>query len=246
MNEQPERAYDDRTSFERAMEFLEVGEQFLAIAYTDIAGFSARVHHEQKTNGLSSAFKLKEEVDRLLRPSFDTNAAYLKTLGDGCLYLYKDMDAPFHHAVDTQTKLRDFYKSRTDLDPLQVRIGIHAGWVKIVAERVLDRLNKDGFGDAMNLADRVAASCTPGSIRFTEDYRKAVTERSGSQSLSHWPAAKDIGPVKFRGRPDRCHLWEVSVGPQAKSAATKGDLIALGIGGPLGLVAKRVFDKMRS
>lgn len=169
----------EETSFTKAIGELEPGPQYLAIVFTDIEGFSKRVEQETERNGVHAAVALKEEHDRLLRSHLGEGHSYIKSLGDGCLFLFRDMVRPFKKAVATQQTFKEHFASVPQDKRMNIRIGIHSGDVYIQPGDPLAKWysqatsNSDPLSDAVNLAHRIMDITPAGSVHVSDQYLQA-------------------------------------------------------------------------
>ncbi|HET9948120.1 MAG TPA: adenylate/guanylate cyclase domain-containing protein [Longimicrobiales bacterium] len=119
--------------------------QLTAIMFTDMAGYTALMQHDER--------RAKLERDRqrsVLEAAVERHGGrVLQYFGDGTLSVFVSAIAAVRCAIQIQEELR------AD-PPIRLRIGVHTGDV------VHD---EDGvFGDGVNLAARLEAMCAPGGI----------------------------------------------------------------------------------
>ena len=95
---------------------LAPGEQAVTIVFTDIAGFTHRIQQIEKLAGPAAAVLVKDEHDQILRQNLGGSGyVYVKSTGDGCLFLYKDVCAPLAPLVTTQRAFKAYYEARAEL-----------------------------------------------------------------------------------------------------------------------------------
>ncbi|MBK8500827.1 MAG: adenylate/guanylate cyclase domain-containing protein [Saprospiraceae bacterium] len=125
--------------------------QLAAIMFTDIVGYTALMGlNEQK------AFSILAKNRQLQKPIIEQfNGRWIKELGDGVMASFSTVS----DAVNAATRIQDECNITKDF---QLRIGIHLG--EVVFE------NDDVFGDGVNIASRIQAIATPGSILFPRQF----------------------------------------------------------------------------
>lgn len=195
------------TKFGEVITALEPGKHHVAILFTDIRGFSRMVERETKRLGVHAAVALKEQHDEPIQKHLDLRS-YLKTVGDGCLFLFSDVCEPIGPAIDLQREFRDRNDEKEPDYRVEVRIGIHTGDVVIREGNALSKWGNDALGDAVNLASRVTETAPVGTIHLTnsayESCLKGGPVAPGKASLN------DMGMLTLRGRKDPCHIWQIN------------------------------------
>jgi class 3 adenylate cyclase len=124
---------------------LQSRRQLAAIMFTDIVGYTALMGEDEQ-----KAFDFLQKNRELQKPLIEQfGGRWIKELGDGVL-------ASFHTVSDAVNAAVAIQKECIKANNFQLRIGIHQG--EVVAEA------DDVFGDAVNIASRIQACATPGSI----------------------------------------------------------------------------------
>ena len=132
--------------------------QLAAIMFTDIVGYTALMGDDEQ-----KAFELLEKNRELQKPIIEQfNGRWIKELGDGVLASFNTVSDAVHAAI----KIQDACKVS---GLFLLRIGIHLG--EVVFE------NNDVFGDGVNIASRIQASATPGTIYISESVQKNVSNK---------------------------------------------------------------------
>jgi adenylate cyclase len=132
--------------------------QLAAIMFTDIVGYTALMGDDEQ-----KAFELLEKNRELQKPIIEQfNGRWIKELGDGVLASFNTVSDAVHAAI----KIQDGCKVS---GLFLLRIGIHLG--EVVFE------NNDVFGDGVNIASRIQASATPGTIYISESVQKNVSNK---------------------------------------------------------------------
>lgn len=123
--------------------------QFLTILFADLAGST----HLYQTEGDVKAHKMVADSLNSMRLDIEKNGGkLLRTVGDAALASFDSTDNAFHAAVAMQCSHRS--------SSLSLRVGFHCGEVIPDAG--------DIYGNAVNLAARVAAYANPEEIFTTE------------------------------------------------------------------------------
>jgi TolB-like protein/class 3 adenylate cyclase len=120
--------------------------------FTDIVGYTSLT---QKDEALS--MQLLEEHRRLVRPFFPKhNGREVKTIGDAFLVEFASALEAVRCAFDIQQSMHEMNNGRLPEKQVQLRIGVHVGDVI--------HSQKDVYGDAVNVANRIEPLATPGGI----------------------------------------------------------------------------------
>jgi len=129
-----------------------------AIMFTDIVGYTALMGEDEQ-----KAFEIlrkSREIQQPIIQQFSGN--WIKEIGDGVL-------ASFHTVTDAVLCASAIQKASTNIPGLKLRIGIHQG--EVVFE------NNDVFGDGVNIASRIQATATPGSIYISESVQHNISNK---------------------------------------------------------------------
>ena len=144
-------------------------------------------------------------------------AVKIKTIGDAYLAVTGLPDYDPDHAEKIAAlalRFRTEIKRFADESkyPLQVRIGIHTG---PVVAGIIGRTTShfDLWGDSVNTAARLEATCPPGAIQVSADLAKALQDRF---------LFTDRGSVELKGKgPTRTFLLEAAKANEAQEAAPR-------------------------
>ena len=164
----------------------------VAIVFADVTG-SVRLFDAL---GDEKAWKLIQKCLKGMTEEVDGNhGRVIKTIGDEVMCTFSTPDDAINAAVGMQEKVRDGSIGGDSNEPaLSVRIGIHFG-------EVIPKDN-DVFGDAVNLASRMATAAKGGQIITTQFTAEALSE-----SLQSAVRLVDRMPVK--GKRDPIDIYEV-------------------------------------
>ncbi len=129
--------------------------QLAAIMFTDIAGYTALMGHDEK-----KAIQILHTNRSLQSPLIEQfGGTWIKEMGDGVLASFTSAYNAVQCAIEIQQKASEDLKSR-------IRIGIHLGDVTIDGG--------DVFGDGVNIASRLESIADPGGIYVSEAVYKAI------------------------------------------------------------------------
>jgi adenylate cyclase len=137
--------------------------QLAAIMFTDIVGYTALMGEDER-----KAHKILNTNRQLHKPiieEFDGN--WIKELGDGIMASFSTVSDAVYAAVKIQEAC---YKA----NEYKLRIGIHQG--EVIME------NNDVFGDAVNIAARIQAAASPGTIFVSESIHNIVSNKDDIQT----------------------------------------------------------------
>jgi adenylate cyclase len=167
--------------------------QLAAIMFTDIVGYTALMGQDEQ-----KAFDFLQKNRELQRPLIEQyGGRWIKELGDGVLASFNTVSEAVNAAVAIQ-------KECIKANNFQLRIGIHQG--EVVAEA------DDVFGDAVNIASRIQACATPGSIFISETVYNNVFNKKDIQT-------KFIKEETLKNVKDPVRMYEVMIPANVESAA---------------------------
>jgi class 3 adenylate cyclase len=164
----------------------------VAIVFADVTG-SVRLFDAL---GDERAWKLIQKCLKGMTEEIDGHQGrVIKTIGDEVMCTFSTADDAVNAAVAMQERVRDDSIGGDSNEPaLAVRIGIHYG-------EVIPK-DDDVFGDAVNLASRIATAAKGGQIITTQ-----FTTEVLSASLKYTVRLVDRMPVK--GKRDPIDIYEV-------------------------------------
>ena len=137
--------------------------QLAAIMFTDIVGYTALMGEDER-----KAYELLKKNRWLQRTLIEEyGGRWIKELGDGVL-------ASFSNVMDAVSCACLLIKGCSEIEGLQLRIGIHLG--DVIFE------NNDVFGDSVNIASRIQALAPVGGIWISEPVHKNIINKKGINS----------------------------------------------------------------
>lgn len=146
-----------------------------AIMFTDIVGYSSISHTDE-----DEALRIVESQRKIARPLLAKyGGREVKTIGDALLVEFPSAVEAVRCAIEVQKAIHDFDLIQPRRFKILLRIGIHVGDV-VHSER-------DVYGDAVNVANRIEALAPPGGICISrqvfENVRSQVDLRFDSIGL---------------------------------------------------------------
>jgi adenylate cyclase len=162
----------------------------LSIMFSDIRGFTSWSSDKeaQVVHGFLNTY-----LESMAEVLFDYGATVDKFMGDGILAFFGDpLDMNDHAlqavkaAIAMQHKvqvLNEEWKPKVDID-LKIRIGINTGKVIVGDLGTRRRIEYTVIGSAVNMAQRMENSATPGGILITEDTKTAIESQAASCPFS--------------------------------------------------------------
>ncbi|MDX1685056.1 MAG: tetratricopeptide repeat protein [Saprospiraceae bacterium] len=137
--------------------------QLAAIMFTDIVGYTALMGNDE-----DKAFQILNKNREIQRPIIEQfNGRWIKEIGDGVMASFSTVSDAVNAAIKIQNESRN-------IPELKLTIGIHLG--EVVFE------NEDVFGDGVNIASRIQAFATPGSIYISESIHNNISNKKGIET----------------------------------------------------------------
>ena len=168
----------------------------LYIVFSDISSSSSL--YEQLGDRVAQEI-IGQILRRLSELTVQMGGKMIKTVGDAVIATFSSVDQVLDAARSMQMTMICGMSEKADLPPINIHIGIHYGRV------VID--NQDIFGDAVNIASRVADYAKPRQIVAT----RAVIEKLSPQSHH---LKKYIGRITARNISGEIELFEILFGEQ--------------------------------
>src|SRR5215472_6315708 len=135
--------------------------ELAAIMFSDIAGYTAIMGSDEER--AIRALGEHRELLLTLLPRF--NGRMLGEIGDGTLTI-------FHSASDAVNCAREVQNTIKDSKEFQLRIGIHLGDVLFSGD--------NAWGDGVNIASRIHALASPGSICVSGAVHDEIRNKPGT------------------------------------------------------------------
>jgi predicted ATPase/class 3 adenylate cyclase len=165
--------------------------RYVTVLFADISGFTAMAEHMDSED---LYVMVQQYIHVLSHNVYKYEGVVDKITGDGLMAIF---GAPISHennaergvraALDMQRELfqlsRDL-KREQGID-LNVRIGLHSGWVVVGGIGASDLvLNYTAIGDTVNLAHRIEEAAPPGAILISEAVYKQVRALMDCQQIT--------------------------------------------------------------
>ncbi|MGD1044872.1 MAG: adenylate/guanylate cyclase domain-containing protein [Bacteroidota bacterium] len=163
-----------------------------AIMFTDIKGFSKKMAKNE-----TNAFELLKTHDALLHvlaAKFDGRV--IKSIGDSFMIDFASAVNAVRCAIEAQKRFSHFNKKKSELDKIEIRVGIHLGDVIIRDEDII--------GDGVNIASRIEAMAGPNRIWISQDVYQQVRNKI---QLRVFP----LGPQQLKNIPEHVEVYEILI-----------------------------------
>ena len=175
-----------------------------AILSADVVGYS-RLMGKDEAGTLSRLNALRrEQID-------PTIAAYsgriVKLMGDGTLVEFTSAVDAVTCAIEIQRLLRERDAGGSEVEPIQLRIGINVGDIIIEAA--------DIYGDGVNIAARLEAIAEPGGIVLS---RAAWEQVEGKLDI----AIENLGEQQLKNIARPVHVYRIVTGASARAQSVDG------------------------
>jgi Tol biopolymer transport system component/class 3 adenylate cyclase len=200
-----------------------------AVLFSDIVGSTAYF----EKHGDEAGMAMVERHNQLLFPHVEAySGTIIKTIGDAIMAAYPTAAQAVESATAMQTALKKHNQSKTEAEPIMVRIGINYGTVII--------RDDDLFGDVVNAAARVESLASAYMILVSVAVKKELDKKPADAKR---PDCIPFDAVLVKGKQEPLEVFEVRWDPsQANAAAGKRPLLGSGdvtgerfeIIGPLG------------
>jgi class 3 adenylate cyclase/TolB-like protein len=196
----------------------EATHQLAAIMFTDIVGYTAAMGKDEQR-----AMELLKVNRKIQKPLIEVhNGTWLKEMGDGILASFSSVS----DAVYCAGAIQKVCENEHDIE---LRIGIHLGEVVFEGD--------DVFGDGVNIASRIEALASVGSIWISEPVERNIQNKKGIQTrfireetLKNVKDPVRIYEVKFEGIevPESQATTEESIGSRVSDKPKSSKLKSVG------------------
>lgn len=137
--------------------------QLAVIMFTDIVGYTALMGKDEE-----NTLRILNKNRELQKPIIEEfNGRWIKELGDGVMASFSTVSDCVKAAIKIQNE-------SLSIPGLELTIGIHLG--EVVFE------NEDVFGDGVNIASRIQAFASPGSIYISETIHDNISNKQGIET----------------------------------------------------------------
>ncbi len=162
----------------------------LTIVFTDIKGFTERTSKSSRADMM----RILKKHEELLKPFIIRHGEkVVKTIGDAFLLTFESPTNAVLCGLRMQARLKRYNAEVSPENLIEIRIAINSGEVEVV--------DKDVFGDTVNLASRVEGVTKAGDIYFTEATYLVMNK-------SEVPTS-EVGEFQFKGIPGLVRLFRV-------------------------------------
>jgi len=171
----------------------EGGERRLAaIMFTDIKGFSKKMGQSEEV-----AMQLLRAHETFMRNTIAKyNGKVIKSIGDSFMVDFPSAVNAVRCAVEIQESLWKENQNKSELEKIQIRIGIHLGDVII--------LGNDIFGDGVNIASRLEAITEPDRISISRDIYNQVKNKMKLEAVG-------VGSIQLRNISEPVEVYQVLI-----------------------------------
>lgn len=176
-----------------------------AIMFTDIRGFSKKMGDDETV-----AMALLKAHDAMMNELFAKyGGRVIKSIGDSFMVDFPSAVNAVKCAIETQEILWYYNRGKSDLEKIEVRIGIHLGDV------ITD--GSDIYGDGVNIASRIEAFTKPNRICISQDIYNQVKNKMQIQAAS-------MGSMEFKNIAEPVEVYEVLIESIPELAVSSGPL----------------------
>ncbi|MBM4168494.1 MAG: tetratricopeptide repeat protein [Ignavibacteria bacterium] len=161
-----------------------------AIMFTDIKGFSRKMG-ENETVAMA-LLKAHDAMMNELVAKYDGKV--IKSIGDSFMVDFSSAVNAVKCAIEAQEIFWYYNKGKSDLEKIEIRIGIHLGDV------ITD--GHDIFGDGVNIASRIEAVTSPNRVCISQDIFNQVKNKMELETYS-------LGMMEFKNIAEPIEIYEI-------------------------------------
>jgi TolB-like protein len=184
-----------------------VKRRLAAILAGDMAGYS-RLMGENEVGTLAALKALRSE---LVDPKIVAHEGRIfKSTGDGLLAEFPSVVNAVACAVDIQRGLEAHNTNLLHKEPIQLRIGVHAGDVIVEGD--------DVFGDGVNVAARLEAIAPPGGVVLSDTVRNHLGNRLNLRF-------EEVGEQFLKNIDRPVRVWRILLSDEAPMAIGSRPLV---------------------
>ncbi len=188
----------------------------LVIMFTDIEGFT----YLTETKGEKYSAKIRNYHDDILVSAIEEGqkGKVVKFIGDAVMAVFSEPISAVKISLDIQKQLKQFNEVNTELDDINVRIGLHLGQVALE-----ENIHADVFGRHVNRAARIEGLAAGGQVYITFPvFDSAKGWMMDDQSIG-W---KLHGSYHLKGIEKPAEIYEVyNKGERTPQAPQKGNRV---------------------
>jgi len=163
-----------------------------AIMFTDIMGFSRKMG----ANEAAAMELLKFHNTTMEYLAVKHGGTVIKSIGDSFMVDFSSAVNAVRCAIDAQETFWKYNQGKSELDQVQIRIGIHIGDVIT--------LGNDIFGDGVNIASRIEAITVPGRICISQDVYNQIKNKMSITAVS-------AGSVQLKNIDEPIEVYEILI-----------------------------------
>ncbi|MEX2191655.1 MAG: adenylate/guanylate cyclase domain-containing protein [Bacteroidota bacterium] len=161
-----------------------------AIMFTDIKSFSKKMSENEEL-----AMQLLRIHDDTLKAIIEKyEGKIVKAIGDAFMVDFSSAVNAVKCATESQEAFYAYNKGKTDLEKIEVRIGIHLGDV------ITD--GNDIFGDGVNIAARIEAVAEPNRICVSSDVYSQIKNKMPLKTFH-------MGSISLKNIPEPVEVYEI-------------------------------------
>jgi class 3 adenylate cyclase/Tfp pilus assembly protein PilF/TolB-like protein len=143
-----------------------------AIMFTDIKGFSKKM----EANEAAAMELLQFHNTTMNYVAVKHSGTIIKSIGDSFMVDFPSAVDAVRCAIEAQETLWKYNQGRSEIDQIQIRIGIHLG--DVIA------MGKDIFGEGVNIASRIEAITEAGRVCISLDVFNQVKNKMSIKAVS--------------------------------------------------------------
>ncbi len=161
-----------------------------AIMFTDIKSFSKKMSENEEL-----AMQLLRVHDDTLKAIIEKyEGKIVKAIGDAFMVDFSSAVNAVKCATESQEAFYAYNRGKTDLEKIEVRIGIHLGDV------ITD--GNDIFGDGVNIAARIEAVAEPNRICISQDVYSQIKNKMQLKTFH-------MGSISLKNIPEPVEVYEI-------------------------------------
>ena len=158
--------------------------------FTDIKAFSKKMAESEDL-----AMELLRVHDDTLKAAIEKyEGKIIKAIGDAFMVDFSSAVNAVKCAIESQEELYKFNFGKTELEKIEVRIGIHLGDV------ITD--GNDIFGDGVNIAARIEAVTEPNRVCISQDVYSQIKNKMQVKTFH-------MGSIDLKNIPEPMEVYEI-------------------------------------